>query len=60
LPVSSTYPYLVEHGRLPEGRHHVRVNAYERDHEVWGGIKNVYSGQMLVKVWVTYPPPPRP
>jgi hypothetical protein len=23
--------YLAEHGRLPEGRHHVRVTAYARD-----------------------------
>jgi hypothetical protein len=53
--------YLAEHGRLPEGRHHVHVCAYARDHEARGGIKNVYAGKKReVRVWVTYPPAPRP
>jgi hypothetical protein len=47
--------YLVEHGRLPEGRQHVQVRAYAHDHETWGGIKNVYGGEREVRVWVTFP-----
>jgi hypothetical protein len=47
--------YFAEHGRLPEGRHQVKVWAYPHGYGKHDGIDNIYSGVQEVSVCITYP-----